>query len=328
MLLVLAGSLIASRVGAQSEEERLKLYREGVALAEQQHWEEAAAKFRRVVEIRSAPKALFTLAQVEEKIGRLATAKMLYAQAAQSANAASEPGVAHAAEDAIHAISSLVPRLVFRLPSDISDAELRIDDRRVELLNGAVEVDPGARRVTVESSHRAPFRSTVFLTIGQVLDVAVLLPALPDQSGTRTVGSTNVAPTGEAHPQATRPASGTAIRGWVMVGAGGLAMLAGTSLLGLSVSDAAEANIDYDNAEAKGVLCKNGCNEKSSGDAAVDRAHVKQGIGGVALGLGAVSTAIGIYFLAASSNPASVQTVTVALTPTRGGPFASVVARF
>src|SRR5450631_3529256 len=67
------------------EARRSALYRDGVSFADAGRWEEAVAKFREVVAIRSAPPALFTLGQAEEHVGRYVSAKRAYAKAQSDA---------------------------------------------------------------------------------------------------------------------------------------------------------------------------------------------------------------------------------------------------
>src|SRR5262245_21357060 len=101
--LVLAGWLSLCRLAhadvppanTAAEGRRTELYREGVTLGEQGDWAGAARKFREVVQIRSAPKALLALAVAEAKQGHLLEAKRINETALVDAQSA---GATHAEE--------------------------------------------------------------------------------------------------------------------------------------------------------------------------------------------------------------------------------------
>ncbi len=58
--------------------ERERVYQQGVDLAAAGKWSEAVERFRRVVEIRASPKALYTLGEAQEHAGQLVAARASY----------------------------------------------------------------------------------------------------------------------------------------------------------------------------------------------------------------------------------------------------------
>ena len=164
---------IAKADAGEDEARRATLYREGVTLADSGHWAEAVKRFREVVAIRSAPPALFSLAQAEEKVGQLATAERTYERALTDARAASTSDVADAAKAALAAIEGRVPRLVVRVPAGSGDATATLDGANVAI-DAPIHVDPGARTIAVVAPGKAPYNAHVVLSEGQSLTVDVV----------------------------------------------------------------------------------------------------------------------------------------------------------
>ena len=173
-LLLALTLLVASRAAALapsgSEEERRALYQQGLELAEAGRWKEAVERFRRVVEIRSAPKALFTLAEAEEKAGLLATAKATYARALAEARSKSDEDVARAASSALEGIDWRVPHVVVHVPAGISGARVSIDGRDVAP-GQPVDVDPGTRSVRVRAPGRLDFVEEVSASEARQIEI-------------------------------------------------------------------------------------------------------------------------------------------------------------
>ena len=164
----IAGALLvgASAGGAQPEAsereaERTAIFDEGVKLAEAGRWSEAAEKFRRVVAIRSAPRARYTLGEAEEKSGRLASAKASYALSLEEARAAGDEQAAGAAGGALAASERRVPKLVVRVPNGVQGVRASLDGKEVQLTERGVELDPGEHRLEVRAPGRKSFEQNV-----------------------------------------------------------------------------------------------------------------------------------------------------------------------
>jgi hypothetical protein len=163
----------------ETERQRSALYAEGVSLANAGQWEEAVSRFRQVVAIRSAPPALFTLAQAEEHLGRLATAERDYENALASARAAGQPEVSEAAARALSGLALRVPWIVVRLARALPAAVATVDGTNVSF-GQPVKLDPGAHVVAAQAPDHRPFEKRVDLAAGQSVEVPVSLePIVP-----------------------------------------------------------------------------------------------------------------------------------------------------
>lgn len=147
----------SSPVSQSDEERRTKLFKEGKTAADAGQWLEAAEKFRRVVAIRSAPKALIALGVAEEHLGHLVLALAAYKQAREGAADKTLTEELKTANAALEQIRPRVPKLTFTLPD--AAAKVEIDGVAVKLEEGTISVDPGDHAITVTSS-KGTFRTT------------------------------------------------------------------------------------------------------------------------------------------------------------------------
>jgi tetratricopeptide (TPR) repeat protein len=146
------------------ESERAELFRQGTVLAEHGRWPEAADKFREVIALRSAPKALIALAVAEERQGKITSAKRTYEKAAADARSAGLNDELQRAEQGSQALAPRIPRIAIRVPPSAKSAQCWVDDAPIPIPSKGqieVEVDPGVHSVRVEAPDHFPFRSTV-----------------------------------------------------------------------------------------------------------------------------------------------------------------------
>ncbi len=301
------------------ESERTALYNEGVSLANAGRWDEAVVRFRQVVAIRTAPPALFTLAQAEEHLGRLATAERTYESALRDARASGNAAVAEAATKALAALEPRVPRIVVRLAAPLaSGASATIDGTSVAL-DEATWIDPGEHVVAVRAPDRRPFESHVFVKPGATSEVSARLeaaadqpaatptPASPPATTSHPATSPQEPPTAEAQPEppeAPSPHRSLPVAQLLLAG-GGVAAIA----VGLVVR--LQAQSSYDDASSH---CPAGCPSQAFVDQG-NSARTNMIVGTIAVGAGALVVAgAGVWWLTAA--------------PTRDGGSATLTARF
>jgi len=292
----------------ERERERTALYSEGVALANAGRWEEAAKRFRQVVAIRSAPPALFTLAQAEEHMGQLATAERRYESALAAARVSGHADVADAASRALSAIATRVPSIVVRIEHSVPSATATIDGADVAF-GATVKLDPGSHVVAAHAPDRRPFETRVRLVAGQSLEVPVELEPLvaPSPPPEAPFPVVEAPPPPASEPPAAPAAHGHPLPlGPLVLGGAGVA----TGIVGLVVRLAGQGG--YDDASAR---CTAGvCAAQSSVDAG-NSARTRMIVGTVILGAGVVAVAgAGVWWLT--------------LAPSHGGASASLVAKF
>lgn len=161
----LACSALVHGARADAEADRTALFKEGVALAEKNDWAGAAERFRRVVVIRSAPKALFTLGQAEQHLGRFAAAKAAFERAKKDSGPA-DAAVAKAAADALKEVTPHVGHVIVSLPADASGATIAVDGATVAPGEPGLECDPGAHHVHAEIAGKKAFDADVQVVDG------------------------------------------------------------------------------------------------------------------------------------------------------------------
>lgn len=290
----------ASAADPEQEAKRTELYREGMADGEKGNWSSAVKKFRDVVAIRSAPKALIALAVALEKTGRFAEARRTYARALADAHTLgpSHGDEARAANEALTRITPKVPRITPLLPSDVGARAYVVDGEKLDLQDGAIDVDVGSHSLDVESTDGRHFTKSITVKEGDRINVWVTFP--PPSSTPATP------PT----PPATKPAAdrkpspppvvvhedSLPIAPVIVTGVGALTAGAGAVLWALGRGDESDA--------------KDACNGRTENcprsiESTVDSAHSKIALGNVVFVVGLAVLAGGAvwWLLSSRSSP-------------------------
>jgi hypothetical protein len=186
-LALLVASVPARAADPARERERAALYKEGVDLAAAAKWADAVERFRRVIQIRASPKAMYTLGEAEEHAGQLAEARRSYRASLDAARAASQADVVDLAGQALGKVESRVPQITVKLEGKTAahGGDLRASiDGRAAPVGAATDVDPGDHEVRVEATGAAsPFVRVVHAVEGQQQEVEASLawpaPAAP-----------------------------------------------------------------------------------------------------------------------------------------------------
>ena len=309
---------------ANREAQRAQLYREGLDLAAHGRWDLAVDKFRRVVALRSAPPALFTLAQAEENVGRFASAERTYRQALADARATGNREVADASEAALRAVAPRVPAIVVRVAGVAgpapADAVVGLDGHTVAAAE-PVRVDPGAHAVDVRADGMRPASTTVDVHEAETRTVTVTLTPEERPHPTAVPGVQRPSDTNAARaraPEESFPPRSSPVGPIVLAGAGLVAGVAGVVVrLG--------GQRDYDAAASR---CTNGrCpdvqlrDEGNAGRTRIVAGTLVLAAGGLAMGGAAVWWLIG----RSAHAPARAD---VAVEPSPDGVFARARARW
>ena len=203
-------------------------------------------RFRQVVAIRTAPPALFTLAQAEEHLALLASAERSYEAALAAARASGQNDVAEAAARALSAITTRVPSIVVRLERPVPGATATIDLAAASL-GEPVKVDPGSHVVAIQAPNRRPFEARVDIAAGQSIEVPAALEPLPPAAppvAPPAAGDAAASPAPE--PPGVAPEGGRPLPvGPLVVGGAGVAL----GIVGLVVRLTAQSS--YDGASAR-----------------------------------------------------------------------------
>ncbi len=227
--LVLAAALLCSLpsaaqpsggapVSAADEDRRTRLFKEGKAAADAGQWVEAVEKFRKVVGIRSAPKALIALGVAEEHLNHLVAALAAYRQAREEAADKAMAEELKTANAALDAIKPRVPKLVFSPADVVAAAQIEVDGLPVKLAGGALPIDPGEHAIAATAPGRGTFRATVSVREGEAHAVEITFDTGSSPTATAT-GGPEVPSGGAPSPPAGALVFG--IAGVVAAGVGG-----------------------------------------------------------------------------------------------------------
>lgn len=297
----------ADEVSPEMEQRRTQLFKEGRALAASGKWSEAAAKFRAVVEIRTAPKALIALALAEQHQGHFVEAKRLCEKARFDAREAQNKDDEDAAVAALRDLEGHVPSIALHLPADVRGVSVTIDGRPAELKGGEVDVDPGDRSIVVSAPGRVDFQASVKAEEGKRSELDVALPV------------PSAAKSGADAGHITMPPLGVFILGGVGLGAS----VAGVVLL----ANGKEGERDV--AKVCSDLPK--CSPEVQANA--DAADKKILAGGLLIGVGAASLAGGaVWWILSAKKPAAPATAAapprVMIAPLRAGAWVTLEGSF
>ncbi len=291
---------------AATEDRRTALYHEGVDAAVAGRWAEAKERFVAVLAIRSSPKVLFSLAQVEEKLGQVASASADYGRALDAARGAGEADVAAAAEQARAGIAPKLPH-VRVVVAGTASATATLDGQPIAI-DAVVAVDPGTHAIVVSAAGMPSSTTSVTIAEGQQREVPVHLQA----EGVEPVATPAAAPTtpGSSEPVSERPAAASGSSSWPTVGLA----LAGAGVVGLGIGAVfgIEAKSKYDQSNTSGCTGDNcsqqGAQIRRDALSAASASNVAFAIGG-ALAAGGIV----LWLVARPSGDAGVGVAPVAM---------------
>jgi hypothetical protein len=144
-------ALEATPAAAQPEDqlaEARRLFAEGLQLGEQGRWEDAAGRFRQVMQIRAAPAVAYNLAVALEQLDQFVEADDLARSAAADPQAPAN--VRSDAQNLMRRLRTRIGRITVRVTGDTTGIEVHLDG--VALPEGHVEdrrVNPGTRTVAL-----------------------------------------------------------------------------------------------------------------------------------------------------------------------------------
>lgn len=293
----------AGGVPASNEEDRrTRLFKEGKAAADAGKWAEAADKFRQVVAIRSAPKALIALGVAEERLGRVASAHAEYRRAREEAADKSLVDELKTANAALEAIRPRLPKVVFSPSDALAGARIEIDGEAARPDDGVLFVNPGEHTVSATASGKGTFKTTISLEEGQQHEIELVFTpasaAVPTASGDSPAKPPDSAGSG-------RPPTGAVVVG----GLGIVSLVVGGALWGIGSGQ-------YDQSDKK-------CPGPGCSQAVLDQGNAgrDQIIGGVAfLGVGAAALAgAGIWWITSAASSKKTPATSLFLAPRPGG---------
>jgi tetratricopeptide (TPR) repeat protein len=204
------------------------LFEEGVALADQGHWQEAADRFRRALALHDSAVIAYNLASALQETGQLVEASELLRRVSNDASADAE--LHTSASNALADVERRIGKLTLHVQGQQAGDQIRLDEREVVAaeLDVALPIDPGAHVVRVRRGEQVVAEQALTVADGQAQDVSVQVAA--PVATPREVAVT-VAPKPEEHarsaPDRATPLTG---RWWFWAGLGTAAVGIGVAV--------------------------------------------------------------------------------------------------
>jgi tetratricopeptide (TPR) repeat protein len=174
LVAVLAGTAAADTPKSEAEQ----LFNEGRALQDADKFDQACAKFAESIE--KDPRqmgALMSLAECNERSGKVATALVLYQHAFDFAGEANLPGARSKAKEKIAELAPDVPLVTIEHTGPILDGEKLVIDK-VVIANDVKELplDPGKHSIVLTAPRRLPWNTE--LEVRRADRKSLVLPVL------------------------------------------------------------------------------------------------------------------------------------------------------
>jgi hypothetical protein len=281
------------------------LFEEGRALAKDEKWEEACAKFAKSLELERAPGTLLNYADCHERLGHLAQAWRLFDEAARASEQENNADRAKFARERAQALVPKTSTIVLKLATPaVPGITVVIAGRTVAAAAEVREiVDPGDAVIEVTAPKMQPYTKTERAEPGLriMVDVPALVP-VPD-----------VDPASSSQRRHTR-----LLVAYTLGGVGAVSAISGVVL---GISGRNKYNTELDNGNCQDTPSGPRCNQigYTNQKSAITRANIGTGFG--IAGAALVAAGVVVYVTA----PKEVVVIPTA-TASSGG--LAVVGRF
>lgn len=274
------------------------LFQAARELMDQQRYSEACPKFAEAQRLDPTLGTLLNLAKCHESEGKIATAWAEYRRVTVLARKDGQEDRAVVAEDLAAKLEPMIPKLRIEAPHGPDGIIIKRDGVQLGAgaLDTAIAVDPGEHTIEAFAIGRQPWAIKANIVAKSGVNT-IKVPALLSTTGTTDEQRGNT-----PHPMR--------VGGFVMVGAGALALGIGAILGG-------SAFADVDRARNDSQLCPNNvCT--AAGRSFVDGVVTKTTASNVMFIVGGIAAATGLVLVLAAPPAKSGQT-SLQLVPTTGG---------
>lgn len=321
--LAAALALVTHAAAAQDRATASALFDKGLAAMKAKDYAVGCPALAESHKIDPLPGTLFTLAECEAGAGRSASAMLHYADflaAVQAmpadAQRKQQPRVERVQAQR-KALEKTVAHLTLTLPKDApAGAAVKRDGQAVPAVafGAPVAIDPGPHSIVTTATDRQAKEQTITIEAGK--DQAITLSFGGPVGGTTTAAPPPPPP--PETPPPPEPPPGKPIAGYVVLGVGGAALVAGGVFGVLALGKKGEVD---DNCQGKV------CNTK--GKDAGDALNTFSTVSTIGVAVGVVGVGLGTYLLVRSPKKESAFTIapTVAVHGARDG-FGGVVGTF
>lgn len=298
-LVLAAGSAHAEPSAADRESARA-LMKEGDAAAGKKDWATARRAYAEAHRIMGLPSTGRELSRAEEGLGHFLEAKDACEIVARSKPAAGEPGAFEAARKECQGVVAALDKRIATLRIQVKGngaeaAKISLDGNTFPGPTALRRANPGDHELTATSADGAVVKQAVKVGDGETKDVTLDLAGAAKTDGPPPVAPPPTAPppaaTQEPPPSPPPPLPPEPAKsnttGFVLLGVGGAALVAGGVFGALALSDYGKAD--------DACPSRKGCSSAAidSRDAAGTKAWVANG----GIGVGVVLGAVGTYLL-------------------------------
>lgn len=291
---VLALAPVARATEAGDLERARALFDEAGELERQGNWNAAQDRLREALRVRETPHLRYALGWALENGDRLIEARTEYEVALRLAQRGGAEEVTKLASTRISEVDRKIPLVQIKVRGALAkDTHVLVDGREVIVHGeiGTVPVDPGPRVVRVERAGKSPTEETVPVTQG----VFRVVEVQGDENAVLGADGATTAP--RSHASAVP---------WVLIGAGGAAVIGGVALFVSSSNDVNARDAAMQQwCDATACVGTTATRPETSDAAALrreaydaaSRGNTKQVIGAIVGGAGVASIAVGTYML-------------------------------
>ncbi len=199
-----------------------QLFEQGIELADQENWEQAADRFRRSLELRPSPIVAYNLGSALQELGRLVEASEAFRRAIRGPGA--PPDLVSAAQQSLNEIEPRIGSLQIEITGAREGVEIYVDERQLpaQAIGVSAPIDPGERQVRALRDGEEIAAATVEIGEGASEEIVLDIPEpVVDDSG-----ETVAQPSPVFTNTTTDEESGSSPWLWVGIGAGVLAAAA------------------------------------------------------------------------------------------------------
>lgn len=293
----LAASVGVTEASAQTKEELAKareLFFEGLALASGNNCAGAIAKYKEVARVKMTPQVAFSIAECEERLGKLVSAlgnyRLAQTQLEDPKVKAKAKDVASQVDARIAALEERIPKLTVQRGKGAETALLILDGAELgsSQVGQEVQLDPGPHEIVAKIGEKEGARQAVTLAEreSKTVEITVDLAAL-----NKVDKPVEAKPVQVTLPPEEPEKGGSVVPGAVLTGVGVAALAAGAVLF----FGPRQATIDE-------LEEKCGGDSTCPGSAApiADKGKLYTGIAEVSAGVGLVGVTVGIILMATS----------------------------
>lgn len=217
------------------------LFNEGVTLAEQEQWAEAAERFERAIALRDSAVIAYNLGLALEHLGRPVEAAERFRRVAR--DAAADATMRASATTALAEVEPQIAWVTITVEGDRLDRALRVDGHAIPdaLVGAPTPVDPGTHAITLNEPDGTEVSTrSITMTEGQRESVALASPPRPEVVPEPAPEPTSE-PVVDLSPSPP-PAASDDTWLWVGIGAGAAVVVAGIVVTIVLVSTPAQAS--------------------------------------------------------------------------------------